>query len=84
MPSDDPDLGTGYYEVVQRTFKVEDSAFAGQTVQQFEDAAKTAGRRRLPRHQRRPELRRRPEEGPYAVSNVLLTIWGSVIVLLNH
>ncbi|GAA2021765.1 aspartate-alanine antiporter [Catenulispora yoronensis] len=45
VPSDDPDLGTGYYEVVQRTFAIANSAFAGQTVQEFEDAAKAAGRR---------------------------------------
>ncbi|MEZ0113653.1 putative transport protein [Catenulispora sp. EB89] len=45
VPSDNPDLGTGYYEVVQRTFKVENPAFAGRTIQQFEDAARDAGRR---------------------------------------
>lgn len=167
VPSDDPDLGTGYYEVVQRTFKIANSAFAGQTVQQFEDAAKAAGRRlyltnvrhdgvqlehddRYQKHvllvgdtvvlsglrdsvvEYDPERMIGPETDdvalldyetehlhvivnkkkagaetttaafgavneaaksslatlgytvPYAVSNVLLTIWGSVIVLLNH
>ncbi|WP_415947486.1 aspartate-alanine antiporter [Streptomyces sp. KLOTTS4A1] len=45
VPSGDPDLGEGYYEVVLRAYTVRRPDVVGRTVQDFEDQQKALGRR---------------------------------------
>ncbi|MBC9719033.1 aspartate-alanine antiporter [Streptomyces sp. TRM66268-LWL] len=45
VPTDNPDLGEGYYQVVLRAYTVQRPDVVGRTVQDFEDQQKALGRR---------------------------------------
>ncbi|MFC1399899.1 MULTISPECIES: aspartate-alanine antiporter [Streptacidiphilus] len=45
VPSEDPDLGAGYYEVVLRAFNVDAAFLVGRTVEDFEQQQQALGRR---------------------------------------